>query len=122
MTRHRHPNGEEMTNEQTIHRTMLQAHEKRRKYETMEKMTLHSDLTGTCDTTLITFTTDEHGRITTPCDGLMLVTYLRDRVITFSASKLHPTTDNWILPAENLHIKRQTYASLHGREDDIDRS
>ena len=31
-----HPNGEQMTNEQTVHRTLQQAHEKRLRYEAME--------------------------------------------------------------------------------------
>ena len=51
----------------------------------------------------------------------MLAIYLRDRILTMSASKLHPTTDNFILPFEHLHITPQTRAGLHGQEDDLDR-
>ena len=43
--RHTHPNGEDMTNEQTIQKTMLRAHEERLQYVGTERTFLHSDLT-----------------------------------------------------------------------------
>ena len=51
----------------------------------------------------------------------MLAIYLRDRVRTMSASKLRPTTDNFILPIELLRVTPQAGACLHGREGDVDR-
>ena len=88
--RHVHPNGEDMTNEQTVHKTMLQAREKSMQCEGTDMTILHSDLVGTEDTTLITLPTGEHGRSSQPCSGLTLATYLRDRMI--GSSPLAPAS------------------------------
>ena len=69
-----HPDGTKMTNEQTIHTQLRQAHDKRLTRLNTERTLLHSDLQKHTDDALIAFTTNQHGRVIQPGDGLMLVT------------------------------------------------
>ena len=92
-----------MVNEQTIHTQLRQAHEKKLSSLNTERTLLHSNLDTDADDALLVFTTDEHGHVVQPGDGLMLLIYSSDRIKTMSAAKLHPITDNFILPTERLH-------------------
>ena len=116
----KHPDGTAMSNEQTLHSQLMDAHTKRLDSLKTERTLLHTIFSENGDDTLIAFTTDEHGHVTPPGDGYMLLIYMSDRKRTMSAAQLHPKTDNYILPKERLHITAQTITGLHGDASNLD--